>query len=157
MENLKSRYLDFQKKYALPTYEDLDRESELLCMPGVAEITKPLAFVRRRIVEKIEGACNMLQTLLHPIPGSYISIYEGDLFTKEEREKMMGLLRSLMVLERESLELDLVCDERGDAAFITKIFSLWGGYKTELLSFVVALKKGWKEEKKTHRSSTYLG
>ena len=156
MVALKEQYTTLIKKYRLPSYDDIDHDFELLAIPSILEIGKPLAFVRRRMNDKLAWMCNLIQSLLSPTPGSYISMYESGLFTKEERDEMSKLLRDLMRLERTSVALDIEGAEHKDAAFVSEIFARWPIWKKQMLALTQKLIKGWEEEKKTQKSS-YLG
>ena len=85
MENIKKEYEELKKKYKLPDLEELDKEFELFYIPDIKEINFPLRFVRRRINDRFAFACNMLQSLLQPNPGSLVNMAEASNFDKEEK------------------------------------------------------------------------
>lgn len=156
MKDLKERYLVLQKKYKLPSFEDLNNEFELLSLPPLEEIAKPLSFIRRRISDRIAWACNLLQTLLQPNLGSFITMYEAGLFDKTEKNTISQLLRDLMILERESLCIDMDGTEEQDAQYILSVMKVWPQHKKELRKISEKMKQGWREERKPTQSS-YLG
>ena len=156
MKDLKERYVALQKNYKLPSFEELNNEFELLSLPALEEIPKPLSFIRRRINDRIAWACNLIQIIIQPNPGSFITMYESGLFDKIEKNKMSQLLKELMILERESLCIDVDGTEEQDAQYILTITKVWPQHKKELRKIGETLKQGWREERKAVQSS-YLG
>lgn len=155
--SLKEEYEKLSKKYNLPKYEDLDKEFELLYISHLEEIKFPLRFIRRRITDKLSLFCNMLQNIIQPNPGSLISLEESKFFSDKDREKIIGLLKELMHIERQSLYLEISFDENEDVEFINNIFRRWDKIKKETLQFSEILKKKWKEEIKKEEKEQYFG
>lgn len=158
MDQFKQSYQALAKKHTLPSYEELNREFELLYMREVCEIPFPLSFVRRRMNDKIGWVCNMLQSVLQPNPGSFLSMREASFFSKEHREECQALLKELMQLERLSLHLDVAMSEEQDAAFIRSAFGIWQKIKPRLQKITSQLSEGWKQDtKKENNISHYTG
>ncbi len=155
--SLKEEYEKLSKKYTLPKYEDLDHEFELLYISHLEEIKFPLRFIRRRITDKLSWFCNMLQNIIQPNPGSLISLEESKFFSDKDREKIIGLLKELMIIERQSLNLEITYNEKDDVEFINNLFSRWNNIKKEILYFSEILKKKWKEEIKKEEKEHYFG
>lgn len=155
--NLKEEYERLRKNHKLPSYEDLDKEFELLYVTKLEEIKFPLRFIRRRMNDKIAWFCNMLQNIIQPNPGSIIGLEESKFFSNEDKEKMIKLLKELMFIERESLILDIDYDEKKDVEYINNVFSRWDKIKKEVGHFSEILKKGWKEEIKKESKEQYFG
>ena len=153
MSDVKKEYEKYQKKHNLPSYDELDKEFELLYIGDIKEIKFTLRFVRRRINDKISAACNMLQSLLQPNPSSFINLQESSFFSKEEKMAYSALLRDLMQIERVSLVLDFSSDDKKEAEFIKGVYKKWLEWKEEILKITKKLVEGWKnleikEEKK---------
>ena len=62
MKDVKQKYKELASKYSLPSYEELDQDFELLYFKELFQVSKPLAFVRRRIYDKIGWVCSMIQS-----------------------------------------------------------------------------------------------
>lgn len=155
--NLKEEYEGFKKNFKIPSYEELDKEFELLYVTKLEEIKFPLRFVRRRMNDKIAWFCNMLQNIIQPNPGSLISLEESKFFSDEDRTKMISLLKELMYMERESLTLDINYDEKKDVEYINNVFNKWTKLKKEVAYISDILKNGWKKEIKKAEKEEYFG
>ncbi len=155
--DLKEEYEKLRKNYKLPSYEDLDREFELLYVAKLEEIKFPLRFIRRRITDKLSWFCNMMQNIIQPNPGSLISLEESKFFSDNDRAKIINLLKELMYFERESLILEVYFNEKDDVEFINNIFDIWDKTKKEIKFITDILKKGWKKEMKKEEKEHYFG
>tara|TARA_Y100000310_G_scaffold337122_1_gene423364 strand:- start:4852 stop:5328 length:477 start_codon:yes stop_codon:yes gene_type:complete len=158
MKNLKKRYEELSKKYNLPSYDELDKEFEILYIREVFEISKPLAYVRRRLSDKLGGVCGMLQSLIQPNPNSSVSIEESSFFSKDEKQKLVKLLKELMYYERLSVHLDVNSEEEKDAEFIKEASEKWNEVKPKVESITGKLKDGWQKEVKAKaKNHHYMG
>ena len=159
MKNLKENYSKLASQYGLPSYEELDKDFELLYARELFEISRPLVFIRRRICDKIGWTCGMLQGLIQPNPGSMLSIEESSFFTKEEKqENFVKLLKSLMYFTRKSIALDLESTNEEEAEFIKEICKKWAEIKPTIKKISEQLKDGWKNDKESKKvSHNHLG
>ena len=149
---VKPEYEKLVKKYGLPRYDSLNSEFELLYINEIAEVSYVLRFVRRRINDKIAWACNMIQSLLQPNPGSLINLQESNFLNGDDKKKMSTILKDLMQHERTSLLLDLDNNEKADAEYIKTSFNKWLKVKPELISITKKLKGGWERAEETKES-----
>ena len=158
MKDLKQRYNELANKYNTPSFEELDPDFELLYFKELCEISKPLAFARRRIYDKIGWICSMIQTLMQPNSGSPISIEESSFFTKDEKQDFVNLLKQMMYFERLSIHLDIESTEQEDADFIKEAVGKWQEIKPQIKKITSQLKQGWKKEtEKKVSNHNYLG
>lgn len=159
MKDIKAKYKELESKYGLPSYEELDKDFELLYFKELFQISKPLAFVRRRIYDKIGWVCSMIQSLMQPNPTSPINIEEASFFTKQEKqENFIKLLKEMMYLERLSVNLDIDSTEQEDADFIKEAFKKWKEIKPKVKEITSKLKEGWKKEtEKKSNNHNYMG
>ncbi len=158
MKDLRQNYRKFEQKYKLPSFEELDKEFEILYVHSIFEISYPLKFIRRRINDNISWICNMIQTIMQPNPGSIISMEESTFFPKENKEGYQKLLKELMYIERLSLALDIESTEENDAELIKTMFNKWKEIKPKVHEITNILKEGWKKEAvKENRNHSYLG
>ncbi len=159
MKNLKANYESLAKKYTLPNYDTINEEFELLYIGKLAEIIHPLAFIRRRINDRIGSVCSFLQGILQPNPGSMVAIEESSFFSKDEKQKdIQELLKELMYYLRESYDLDLNINEEKDAEYINEFYSRWEKIKPKILKLSEKLKGGWKKETKIKDNNhNYMG
>ncbi len=155
-DKLKKAYESYVKKYDLPSYEELDSEFELLYVPSITEIKFPLRFIRRRLTDKVAWMVNMLQTILQPNPSSLVSLQESNFFDNGSKRKIAEFLRELMKLERESLMIEIIPDEKRDADFIKDFYSKWKDIKNQVADVSKKLRDGWTQEKKSEKNH-YFG
>lgn len=144
--NIKEEYDKLGKKYDLPSYEELDDEFELLYFQNILEIKYPLRFVRRRIVDKVSGFVNFFQGVISPTPGNLISMEESGFLSKEDKDEVVKMIKIMVVMERESLLLDINHDEMSDAEFIKKGYSKWKNLKLKVEEYAKKMKDGWNSE-----------
>ena len=159
MKELKNNYESLKNKYSLPDYNKLNEEFELFYLGKLVEIIHPLAFIRRRMSDKVGVMCSFLQGILQPNPGSMVGIEESSFFSKEEKQKdIQKLLKELMYHLRESYDLDLNIVEENDAKFIKNFYPKWIEIKPRILKLSGKLKEGWKKETKTKNNNHhYMG
>jgi len=156
-EKFKNTYMEMQKKYDLPSYDELDEEFELLYFQRIIEIKYPLRFVRRRIVDKLNPYVDFLQNILNPNPNSLISLEESKFFSKEEKEEIIALTKEIIVFERKSLMIDIKHDEKEDAEFIKESFKACGNFSSKVGKISEQLKKGWEDGAKEEGEKHYFG
>lgn len=159
MKNLKENYSKLANQFSLPSYEELDKDFELLYSRELFEISRPLVFIRRRICDKIGWTCGMLQGLIQPNPGSMLSIEESSFFSKEEKQdSFVKILKDLMYYTRKSLDLDLESTNEEEAEFIKELYNKWIEIKPKIKKISQQLKEGWKNEKETNKqTNNHLG
>ena len=153
----KERYEELSKKYKLPSYEELDNEFELLYFQNIMEISFPLRYVRRRIGDRVNWFIGFFQGILNPNPSSLINLEESKFFSKEDKDKIVSLVKEMVIFERENLMLDLAQDEKKDAEFIKKGIEKWAEFKKEIEPYCVKLKEGWKAETSEEEKEEYFG
>jgi len=156
--DIKSRYEKLREKYGLPSYEELDEEFELLYFHNILEINYPLRFIRRRIMDKISAFVHFFQNILNPTPGNLIAMEENSFLTKDEKDEITSLVKNMIILERESLLLDINHDEEKDAEFIKKAASKWEKYRVKVGTYTNKLREGWNSKvKEEDKEEQYFG
>ena len=157
MQSLKEDYDKLRKKHSLPSYEEINNEFELLYFGNILEISFPLKFVRRRMIDKVNSFIGLLQNILYPNPSSLINMEEHKSFSEEEKKELSALIQELMALARMSTLLELENDEKRDADFIKTTFTRWKQLTKKLLPFVQKLVEIWKKEQSEEESKPYFG
>jgi len=158
MKNLKNDYDTLKKKFNLPSYEELDKDFELLYMREIFEIKRALVFVRRRMCDKIANICNVIQNIIQPNPSYPISIEESSFFAKDEKQnELIDLLKDLMFYERFSNSLDIFSTDEEEAEFIKEVYSKWNEVKPRIKEIANKMAKGWKAKKEDKKRNDYMG
>ena len=148
MQAVKEAYAQIQKKYSLPTYDELNQEFELFYVSPITEISFPLRFVKRRIVDRLINLGHMLQNILEPNPNSSVSLRESGFFTTEEKEQLFQLFKQIMVLERTAVYLEAENDEKADVRYIQDAYKAWTVIKKAVTPLLAKLPEGWQQEEK---------
>jgi len=156
VEKIKKDYRELEGKYGLPSWEELDKEFELLYFGETVEITYVLRFVKRRIDDLLRFYANILQGVLQPNPSSPISLQESKFFDQEEMKKIADLLKKIMILERQSLSIDIEKEEEKEAQYIKKSVGELIEIKKEMIEIASILREGWKKETKKEKTN-YFG
>jgi len=152
-EKIRKKYDELKEKYTLPDFEELNKEFELSTIEYEDFLLRQ---VRKKIADKINAMCELLEDLLSP-DSSLANIYEYKAFDDNEREKMFELYKRLKVFEKLSLELSLNPDEKNDADFINNFFSSRGKIRDEMTTIIKKTKDFWKEESTTEYKAGYFG
>ncbi|MBL7147980.1 MAG: hypothetical protein ISS82_04095 [Nanoarchaeota archaeon] len=146
--------LEYKKlKYKLPDFKDLDNEFEV---SFIKEKPLLLKSIRRRITEKIILCCRVIESLIYPTQSNIITATEAKSFNEEQKKKMEHIYRKLMILERESLMLDIDPSDKDDVRYINKVFNYWNKLKKEMIKVVEIMRKSWFEEEKLDKNN-YFG
>ncbi|MFH1182108.1 MAG: hypothetical protein V1702_04075 [Candidatus Woesearchaeota archaeon] len=150
---LKAKYEPLQKKYNLPSFEQLDREFEISCIESE---DSPLREIRKKIDEKIKAMRTLLEEVLQP-ETNLAGIYESRAFSEDEKKTLFELYRKIMSKERKCVELLIRNDEQADAAFIKSFSAEWETLKKELAKAADKLRDYWENEKEVHEKLGYFG
>lgn len=142
LEDLKKEYNVLQKKYSLPSFDELNKDfviEKIAC----EETEFLLREIRRFIGEKVLNYFRFIETLLHPVnaPMFYFSLLK--ILTIKEKKILGEAYKKLMKIEVELIELDLVYDELKEALFINRTYKLWQDIKSDLLEVLAAINKNW--------------
>ncbi len=155
MADLEKKYTSLQKKYKLPTFKELDTEFEISSLEKDDPV---LRCVRRKMNEKVIFFCKIAEGILYPHEKSHLNAYESSFFGDEQKQEIQKIHRPLMVFERRSLKLDILCSEAEDAAFINELWSQWKTYKKAVFEIVQTMEKAWKSTPRQEKSDEqYFG
>lgn len=152
--NLEKEYGKLKSKFSLPSYKDLNNEFELSVL---SEGDFLLRSMRRKMCEKIEDFCNILEGFIHPHSASLANFYELKFVDDDEKEKISRIFKKFMILRRKNLRFDLEPKEKDEAKFINEIYKEWLVTKKELLNLVNIIEDGWTKEEETKTNEGYFG
>ena len=138
---------DLKKKYKLPDFEKLNDEFELSSFKDI-DPRFLLRNIRRKIVDRITLTSRLLEGIIHPLGSSVINMSEIKYFDDNRLNEVNLLIKKLMLIERQSLVIDVDLKEAEDADFINAAFKEWLDIKKELKNIAVTLRDSWKEEEK---------
>lgn len=148
LSNYQERYAELQKKYSLPSLEELNFEFEVLDIITEKKVktTFPLRYTRRIIVNILSNWTSYLHNFLMPNPQSAILIHESKYFSDEQKEEVNGIIKKIMLFNRLSTKLDLEHIEEKDAEFITNVYQEWLDIKKFILECADINIESWEKE-----------
>ncbi len=155
LENLKKDYLVLQKRYKLPSFQEINEEFDI---EKVAENETEclLREIRKSVMEKIIAYLRFIEMLLNPsnAPLFFFALVKG--LTSQDKRILEKLYDKLGSLEIEVIELDCNYSEKDEADFIKKLFTEWKSVKDDMLKLVEVLRRNWNQ-KSGKNDKGYLG
>jgi hypothetical protein len=155
LEKLKEEYGKIQKKYSLPTFQELN---ELFDIEDIdIETDFLLRRVRRVVSERMEGYLKFTDMIMNPQNSPMFFFKLMKKLDSKDREMLTGIYEKLGNIEVELIELELDYSEKKEADFIKKYFSSFQkDIKPKLLEVISRLKNISENEKKFNNGS-YFG
>lgn len=153
--DMKIEYGKLRKKYTdLLNFEEINNEIEIDSIEKYSFLSRR---IRRRLIDRIIVFCKILENIIYPSLQNPISNYEASFFNEVEKENMVNLHKSLMILERRSLNLDIeCCSEEKDVAFIIEALKELPNYKSQMSEFLNKMENSWKSDLK-EEGEKYFG
>ena len=150
---VREAYEKLQKKYDLPSFDDLNRSFEIEGFDDDEPFF--LREIRRKMCEVISFYSKVLEDVLRPESGS--AMHEGSQFNEKDRENVLSLYRKLKKFERMALDVGLARDEKENAAFISQVFSAWETIVKELKGISSKLITSWDVDIASEKDNGYFG
>lgn len=151
---IKKKYEELQKKYKLPSYNEIDSGFEISCIEDSEKFL--LRIIRRKIAEKLEIYDKIIDAILIP-ESNLTSLYECQILTDEEKRKLYLLSKKLMYFDRFSIETSVDETDKKTADFINEFWKEWPSIKKKISEIIKKLKQGWTKEIKLKEEKSYLG
>ena len=140
LENLKKDYLVVQRKYNLPSFENLNEDFQI---EKIAEVETDILIreVRKFIADKFSNYLRFVETILNPsnAPMFVFSIIKS--IGVEEKKKLIEVYKELTKIEIRLIELDTDFFEEKEAEFIKEAYEIWQKIKKDVLEVVEVIKK----------------
>ena len=142
LESLKKDYLEVQKRYNLPSFENLNEDFQI---EKIAEVETDFLMreIRKFIADKFSNYLRFIETILNPVnaPMFVFSIVKS--IGIEEKNKLTNVYKELVKNEVKLIELDIEFSEEKEANFINESYKIWQKIKREILEVVKIIKKNW--------------
>ena len=141
MNEIKNKYKELQKKYSLPSFEQLNEEFDI----GKSDFNNEtiLRDIRKAIVTKAFSILSFTELLLNPSNGSMFYMFLVKGINSKEKEILNNLFEKLGDIEIDSFKLDINYNEKKEAEFINEKFKKWQEIKPEIDKVIESLSKGW--------------
>lgn len=131
------------KKHNLPSFKELDIEFDI---SNIEHDGYLLRAIRRKMIEKAELFCKILESLMLPDASSLSSIQESKILDENTRQNMLKLFKKLMVYDRISLSLEIDNDDKKNIKFIKDLYSEWKEIKPQLMEIVKNMTDAWTKD-----------
>jgi len=147
LESLKRDYVILEKKYNLPTFEEMNREF-LIESLAKTETELLIKLIRRALVDKISYFSKLIECLLNPSSGggSLFIFSITKLLKEKDRKDLAVIYERLSKLELESVTREALFSEKEEAEFIKRIHSCWEEMKELLLPILKNIDLNWDVE-----------
>lgn len=155
LENLKKDYVKIQKKYNLPSFEELNQEFHI---EKAAEIETDILVreIRKFVADKLGGYLRFTETLLNPTNAPMFVFSIIKIMGVEDKKKVADIYKELVQNEINLIELDTAFSEKKEAEFIKESYKLWKKISKEILSLLDSVKKNWDNKFETNNKG-YFG
>ena len=154
LEQLKKNYEILRKKYAMPSFSEMNEDFDIEKLDGECELLS--REIRRAISERNLGYLRFVESFLNPssAPMFFLALVRS--INPEEKATLEGLFPKLAGFELESIRLDNIYNEKKDAEFIKKVYKEWQGIKKEFDIIISSVIDG-VEKKSEKKNKGYLG
>jgi len=150
----KKRYETLQKKYNLPSFNELNKEFEIEKVQET-ETDFLLREVRKSVGEKIGAFLRFLENIINPTLASIFVLNSLKDLDAKDKETIKNSYEILVRLELEAIHLDIDYDEKKEAAFILKAYKKWQEIKPDMNEIVKLMER--TQKKIEERKNSYLG
>lgn len=150
LNQLKENYAVFEKRYSLPSFDELNREFSIEVLTET-QTDFLIRGVRKILAEKVVFFSKFIEVILNPSEGGSLFIFSiTKTLKQEDRQVLAGIYEKISKFEIESIKRDIDYSEEEEAVFVKKIHSFWDESKKPLLEILEIINSNW--ENKTGKS-----
>ena len=153
-KDIQKNYEELKKKYKLPEFNLVDSEFEISTIENDIFLLRE---IRKKIIDKIETFCKLLEELIQPESTSLSTMHEVKVFEDEEKEKIYTLFKMLMKFHRTGFLLAINDDDKKEAQFINDVMAHWKEIKADITKIVEKLRDSWDKDLDIQEKVGYLG
>jgi hypothetical protein len=136
---IKKEYPLIQKKYNLPSIENLEVDFGLI----EADCEKYLLVnIRKKMHDKIEFFLGIISNIFEG-DATLSNIYESKVFDEEKKTELFKIYKRLMKYSRQSNILSLYYDEKAEAEFINSFYKEWQNLKQNIKKNLAHFRDTW--------------
>ncbi|MBU1129520.1 MAG: hypothetical protein KJ949_02735 [Nanoarchaeota archaeon] len=142
LEKLKEKYLEIQKRFGLPDFDELNREFQIEKIDS-DETDYLIREIRKFFAEKFSNYMRFVEALLNPSnsPLFVFSIVKS--LNSDDKTILQEVYKKLAKIEVDLIEVDLDFSEEKEAEFIKETYKVWKEIKKDLLKTIEVVKKNW--------------
>ena len=145
LENFKKDYAEIQKKYDLPSFEEINQDFyiERLCE---VETDYLIREIRKFLSEKLQNYAKFIETLLHPTNASMFIFSLIKIMSEEDKKILTEVYKKLTRLEVDMIDLDVSFSEQKEVDFVKNFHTIWQDIKKDMLKVLGSIKGNWDKE-----------
>ena len=145
LKNLKENYSKIQKKYGLPSFENLNEDFQI---EKAAEFETDFLIreVRKIMSEKFSNFLRFVEAVLNPVESSIFIFSIINTIGAEEKKTLDEIYKKLAGNEIKIIELEIKFLEEKEAEFVKESYKTWQEIKKEFLDVLEAIKKYWNNK-----------
>ncbi len=147
-EVLKEKYDTLAKKYDLPSWNQLDKEFELMYVPPISEVRHPIAFVARRIRDRLSYILGHLNSVVNPPQNNMLSTREHSFLSPDDHKEVL-MLMSIIMASLSKPELAVNMSDKGQVEVLKDRIATWKKIKPKYLKIGKKIEHGWKKTVKS--------
>lgn len=156
LEKFKAEYAKVQKKYSLPSFDDLNNAFDIEEVAN-KQTERILRLVRRRITEKTSSYLRFMEVFLNPSQAPLFYMMLAKNMPEEGRKAVNEVYFELGKIELDHLKLELIdYSELVESKAIKSFYEVWNKAKEQLGILTEIFENQWKKTTQT-KDKTYLG
>ncbi len=148
---LKKIYGDFEKKYNLPSFDEMNSIFEI----GKIDVNSGnlLRDIRKFAIEKIAHYVRLIEIMLNPSQASPMFLMLLKEITSKDKKIIEEVFSVFIELEISSYYLDITSSETKEVDILKKVYSVWSAQKSNLEYMIGILEKNSKTNTKPNGKS----
>lgn len=153
LQQLKKDYSVFEKKYKLPSFEELNRNFEIEKIERQSDIL--LRIIRAIMMDKIIAIQRFIESILNPANAPRILYKYIKSVSQEETKNLEQVYEKFALLTLKVLSLDVEYNESAEAKMINEIYKTWQDTKDNLNKIIESVQN--PKEQQSKREKSYFG
>lgn len=145
LEEFKERYLEYQKKFDLPSFEFMNENFNIEKICG-KETDFFIREIRRIVGDQIVGYMRLCEGLINPSNSPMFVFSIVKTFKETEKEKVKEAYKNFSKLEIDFIQLDLKYDEKLEVKFIKETSKLWESFSKDFFELFELVKSRFNEK-----------
>ena len=145
LEKLKKKYLKLQKKYSLPSFEEMNKDFNIEKISQI-ETEYLLREIRKSMSEKFSAYLRFTENILNPVNSSMFMMSIIKTIDMKNKNFISKIYGKLAKKESEMFKLDLEFSIERDAEYIKNSFSFWQDLKKDLHKISDLIESNWDKK-----------
>ncbi len=155
LEEFKEKYSKLQKKYSLPTFDEMNKDfviEKATDFEGEFLIRE----IRRFVGDKIANYMRLVENLMNPVNVPIFVFSMVKALNEEDKKALSEMYKKFGEIEVNLIGIDLVYSEEKEAEFVNESFKIWQIIKKDLLRIINKVQSS-EEKKPKNNDKNYFG